>query len=591
MCYGGEAALKLINYMGESLTWIYRDVASPNYQTITNAGADTYTVSTLTFGLGTYDVRVIVSAGCDPDTSAAMRVVVKAPVNINLTVDGNSAAKELPNFCKGNELVLKVNGLSSASDTWTGTITNGTATTTYSGSGEYWRVNTAGVQAPGTYTYSVTYTDAFCPPSQSGTITVGYSDAPGAGTLTPELTEFCNADTSPKTLTLSGNSNSATIKGWEYKSLATTPGMGPWGSSGGAGASTMSVAPLPGTYVFRVVVQDPTFGACSVTYSNEVKVIKYEVPRITEGSNTYRHCEKVDVKETFTSDLAGVSFEWSRTLDGGGTPDKTGTGAINETLVYNGDNINPQTYTYTITPVIGTKEKCPGTPITITYILWPKFEVTLDPNSITELSCYGATDGRLIYNVLSPSTFTLFKSDGQQTGVPQMGIAATFTGLGIGSYTLEVKNGNCTTDLKNIVISGPSHPLEINNALSEPPFCYGGATGVITFDIAGGTMPYKASINNRAYEDVGNVTRFQFPGLAAGVYSVKVQDANGCIAEKTIRVEERPELTLAVEAITPVSAAGARDATATLRATGGSGSGYRYSATGLDNDFSSNRVV
>jgi hypothetical protein len=50
-------------------------------------------------------------------------------------------------------------------------------------------------------------------------------------------------------------------------------------------------------------------------------------------------------------------------------------------------------------------------------------------------------------------------------------------------------------------------------------------------------------------------------------------------------------LTLTVTAITPVSAAGAHDATATLQATGGSGSDYRYSATGLDNDFSANNVL
>jgi hypothetical protein len=587
MCYGSGADLKLLNYIGESFKWIYQDVQGSTYNDLPNSSnADTYTLSTL--GQGTYNIRVIVSGGCPEDTSSAMKVVVKAPVNITLSVDG-SAATALPNFCKGNELVLKVGGLPDASATWTGTITSGMTTDSYTGTGGYWRVNTA-VPATGTYTYAVTYTSDFCTPSQAGPITVDYRPAPDAGTLTPPVMEFCHGDTAPQTFTLSGfTGGNTTIKRWEYKALSTNPGAGSWTPYPPGGSSTTAtVTPsLENAYVFRVAVEssDATFGACTTTYSNEAQVIMYAVPTIDGQDESYTNCEKADVQHSFTGS-AGAAFTWEKKVNG--APSETGVGDIKESLVYTGQNNAPQTITYTVTPAVGTKQ-CKGTSSkTITYVLWPKFDVTFDvTNSITELSCHGATEGKLIYTAASPATFTLLKSDGSQAGPDRTGTAATFTDLGMGTYTLKIDNGVCVTTEDNIEIKGPSSPLTIINEQGSNPLCYGESTGAVTFEITGGTTPYKAAINNGAYVDGAT----SFSGLVAGVYSVKVQDAKGCITEKTITVESRPQLLLNVLSITPVSAAGAHDATATLQATGGSGSDYHYSATGLDNDFSSGNVV
>jgi hypothetical protein len=587
MCYGGKADLKLQNYVGEWFKWIVQPEGASTYDDLTGGNTDTYTLSQQ-LATGTYSVRVVVNAGCTPDTSLAMKVVVKAPVNITLSVDG-TAATALPGFCKGNELVLRVGGLPNASATWTGTITSGTTTSTYNGTGEYWRVNTV-VPAAGTYTYVVTYTDAFCEPSPSGTITVDYLDAPDAGTLAPEVMEFCAADTDPQTFTLSGTETNTTITKWEYKDLATHPGTGGWDTYGPASTSTMAgISPSTASIlVFRVAVTNTTggFGACTATYSNEARVIKYAVPVIDGGDITAPNsCEKVDVYQTFTG-TPGAIFKWEKTVNGG-QPSASGTGTINESLTYTGSGDSPQTITYKVTPVIGTKE-CPGVPRTITYLLWPKYKITLDEtNSITELSCHGSTDGKLIFTTPSAATFTLLK--GGNPVDSKAGSAATFTGLAMGTYTLVVDNGTCET-FEDHVISGPAYPLEIINENTAPVSCYGGSTGVITFEIYGGTAPYRASINNGAYVDV-SATSFSFSDLAAGTYSVKVQDAKGCIDEKTISIGERPQLNLTVQGVTPVSAAGASDATATLLATGGSGSDYRYSATGLDNDFSPTRVV
>jgi hypothetical protein len=590
MCYDGTADLKVVNYIGESFRWISRPVSGSTYSHLPGGNADTYTLSGQ-LGQGTYDIRAIVDAGCGPDTSAAMRVVVKAPIKLTLTVDGNSTAKELPDFCKGHELVLKVGGLD-ASATWTGTITTAGGATASTYSGAYWRVNTANVSAPGTYTYEVDYADAFCAPTHAGPITVDYADAPGAGTLMPEVVEFCAGEQgASETLTLSGTGPNAKITKWQYKDLSTSPGVGGWTTYPAAGTASMAsiIKPNSGTsWVFRVEVEDSDFGdgACTTTYSNEAQVISYDVPTINEQSAIITRCAEVDVDTTFTVS-AGATFQWEKTVDGG-TPSGTYTGAINEHLVYGGLNKAPQTVTYTVTPVIGTRG-CAGAPITLTYILWPAYEVELDKdNSVTELSCYGATEGKLVFTTSSQSavTFTLSSSTGQ-VGLPQTGTAATFTGLGMGTYTLYVDNGICVTTIKDNVIEGPANPLVINNTTPTNAICYGGASGAITFEVDGGTSPYRASINNGAYVDGAT----SFLGLAAGMYSVKVQDAKGCMAVAPVTVGQDPKLTLDVMDITSVSAAGAHDATARLQATGGSGSGYSYSATGLDNDFSTNQVV
>jgi hypothetical protein len=590
MCFGGEAKLQVVNYIGESFRWIVQSAPDGDYTVLTGGNADIYTLSNQLPVGGPYNVRAVVSSGCEADTSAAMQVVVKKAAVITLSVDGDSR-KELPSFCTGHELVLEITGMTNGSDKWTGTISGGNVPETYNGTGKYWRVNTAAASV-GSYTYMVTYTDEYCAPTPSNTITVNYVLAPKAGTVTPPLTEFCAADGTPQPLTLSGNN--ATIVKWEYKALTTSPGVGNWSEYDVTGASVVTVKPTEiGTYVFRAEVSDSNvgFGACTTTWSNEVQAIRYDVPTISGTDDIYYECKGVDVNQKFTGS-AGANFEWTMTVDGGTSTTAT-QGDISEHLEYSGSGM-PQTYTFTVTPVIGTKRQCRGdVPRTITYVLYPEYKVTLDEvNSVTELFCHDAKDGQFVFTTTeATSTFTL-KLGNQPVGRME-GAAATFTGLGIGSYTLtaERKAGdNTCTTVGEYVIEGPANPLHIDNIQPTNAVCYGGSTGEITFDVSGGTAPYEASINNGAYK--AGTNPFSFTGLAAGVYAVKVRDDKGCVTEVpvTVKQSEHP-LTLTATSITPVSAAGANDATATLLAEGGSNSGYRYSATGLDNDFSPSNVV
>jgi hypothetical protein len=361
MCYGSDVSLKLQQYWGEPVEWIYSETGAEPYKKLYHAGA-TYSLSQLS--QGTYYIRTVVTSGCANDTSSTIKVVVKEPLIVNLTVD-NDTRYELPGFCKGHELVLKVTTGAgkdnvAASDTWTGTIVlpdGSTTTGTYTG--PYWRVNTM-VPASGTYIYRATYGNSICAAQPSNAITVGYNaNVPGAGTLTSPV-EFCDGETTPGTVTLSGNS--ATIEQWEYKNLALVPGSAPWTKlSVTAGSITVNPTQLAPdvTYLYRVRVSDatPGFGACSVTYSNEARVIKYSKPAVnpvTVSKNTY--CNVLNVNLRFTGSK-GATFMWDEFIDG--AFNRSGVDTVSSHVPYTGNGFTAQTVTYKVTPVVGEKQ-CAG---------------------------------------------------------------------------------------------------------------------------------------------------------------------------------------------------------------------------------------
>jgi hypothetical protein len=591
MCYGGNVTVELRGHIGEPTDWIYSADGSSSTYTLSDAtkGATTYSLSSLL--QGTYHISVVIDNGCATVTSAPIKVVVKEPIAV--TLEGRNAQTAFA-ACKGEELVLTIledGAKISNAGTWTGVITSVSAgaSTTVSGTGPNWRVNTSAVTG-GSYTYRVTYANSVCTAQPSNTVTVSYNtNVPAAGTLTP-LMEFCSTDQTSQTLTLTGNS--ATIVRWEYKNLATTPEEGGWQTIPNNTSYEYGVFPEifngnPGTFSYRVVVSDIN-ASCQTGYSNEAQVIKYPLPVLEREGATYDPaCGKAAVDLTFTGSNKETTFVWEKKIDNHASSVTTGTGSvIKETLSYTGNGTSPQTVTYTVTPKLG---KCAGTSKTFTYHLLPNYEVIFDENaSSVAVNCDGDTTGVLVYNTKAGSaTFTL--SLNNKTIGTQAGATARFEGLGVGVYTLTADNGTCTVSYTKEITSN-IEPLRLSNKFNDKVLCYGESTGAISFNVEGGTQGvYTASINNGA--PVSSIDAFTFPGLAAGTYTVKVVDViSKCVLHDTVAVAQNEKLTLNVTAVTPVTAADAHDASATLQATGGE-SPYLYSATGLVNDFAANTVV
>jgi|GEM_PF-6030692 len=100
--------------------------------------------------------------------------------------------------------------------------------------------------------------------------------------------------------------------------------------------------------------------------------------------------------------------------------------------------------------------------------------------------------------------------------------------------------------------------------------CFGGQDGEVTTNVSGGSAPYEFSLDEGDFQSSGN-----FSGLSTGTYTITVRDANGCSMTCDISVDQPEALTCGIENIRPVTCAGDQNGSATVNASGGSGS-YTY---------------
>ncbi|MEZ4891708.1 MAG: gliding motility-associated C-terminal domain-containing protein [Saprospiraceae bacterium] len=124
-------------------------------------------------------------------------------------------------------------------------------------------------------------------------------------------------------------------------------------------------------------------------------------------------------------------------------------------------------------------------------------------------------------------------------------IGSSISQLGPGVYGLTV------TDKNNCSVSGsqiiqPADSL-ILSATNTEPTCFGGQDGRIKLNIDGGLQPFRYSLNGQAFG--GSST---FLGLRADVYTLEVQDANGCTAQLTDTLQQPAPVEVLVSADTSI---------------------------------------
>jgi len=196
-----------------------------------------------------------------------------------------------------------------------------------------------------------------------------------------------------------------------------------------------------------------------------------------------------------------------------------------------------------------------------------------------DVTCHGAADGKITLTAGGGTPPYRYSIDG---GAPYYDNGGVFTGLGPGDYDPAVQDAHgCVTAAATVRINEP--PALTMTASVTAVTCPGGSDGRIVITAAGGTPPYRYSLDgDTTFLDNGGV----FAGLAAGTYRPAVQDAHGCtVTGSALTVTEPPALGL-VATVTDVTCHGAADGGVTLTATGGTAP-YRYSLDGgntfLDN--------
>ncbi|MCX6296242.1 MAG: ASPIC/UnbV domain-containing protein, partial [Bacteroidetes bacterium] len=152
-------------------------------------------------------------------------------------------------------------------------------------------------------------------------------------------------------------------------------------------------------------------------------------------------------------------------------------------------------------------------------------------------------------------------------GTPPYTGEGVFT-VGAGIHNFTVTDATSATFVTTITVTEPA--LLISNYVSTDPTTCSGANGAIDLTITGGTSAYTFLWSNGA--STQNIS-----GLAAGVYSYTVTDANGCTsnASSTLSNPPAPSVTVAI----PVDTACTYNAAFVL--TGGSPIGGIFTGAGV----------
>lgn len=239
----------------------------------------------------------------------------------------------------------------------------------------------------------------------------------------------------------------------------------------------------------------------------------------------------------------------AQSFAGGGTAPYTylwSNGSTANQLV----NVGANTYTLTVTDTKG----C--TAFSGTTINQPD-ELLLAP-VITDVSCYGYSDGEIVVNItggVQPYYFTW----GNQNNIILNNPSETLSDLPASDYLIRIKDANnCMSEMTLTVNQPPVYEalLTVTNTS-----CFEGADGSIEMELIGGTMPYSSEWSN------GALTHDIF-SLTAGVYSYVTTDDQGCIIRGEAQVKQPSEIKITYQII-PVTCIDQSDASIEASAFGG----------------------
>jgi gliding motility-associated-like protein len=203
---------------------------------------------------------------------------------------------------------------------------------------------------------------------------------------------------------------------------------------------------------------------------------------------------------------------------------------------------------------------------------------TLTPTiSVTPPTCVGAATGQISVSTtggVSPYQYVLVSGTSNTPPTTGWSTTSTFTNRAAGTYTLWIRDAAGCIIRRVIQLTDPP-ALSIVVTDSSDIVC-GSTGGYVTFTGQGGTPPYEYSIlpTSPTWQN-GNT----FTGLAAGTYTLRVRDANGCVATRSFTITALPPLTVQVSSVDSIRCAGGTGGF-TVQASGGTAP-YTYTLVGL----------
>ena len=385
---------------------------------------------------------------------------------------------------------------------------------------------TATADAPGLYVLTISNLQNGC--TATATVSLAANTTPPLAVAAADAPGLLNCITPSLTLNSTGSSNDASFA-WLW---TTSDGH----FSGPVNDQTATVD-AAGLYVLTVtnLTNGCTASATVQVTANTaapLAVVAAEAPGVLNCNTS-----GLTLNSAGSSNAPALTYLWA-------SPDGHFTGPVDEPTA----SVDaPGLYVLTIgNPQNG----CTAT--AAVPVLWHA-NVGIVLQSQTNLTCFEAGNGSItIVATGGDSTYTYAWDTGAGT--------AALNNLAAGTYALTVTDGeNCSATVA-VTLSQPTALLP--QALATPPSAAGVDDGTASANPAGGVGPYTFLWST------GAVTPF-IGGLATGLYTVTVTDANGCTAGQTVEVWAGIcAVTAAVSAVNP-SCTGLADGQVSVAPAGG----------------------
>ncbi|MBO3118030.1 PKD domain-containing protein [Winogradskyella sp. DF17] len=238
----------------------------------------------------------------------------------------------------------------------------------------------------------------------------------------------------------------------------------------------------------------------------------------------------------------------------GGTPPYNYTWTLNGAAFSTDEdlsNLGPGDYAVSVTDM----NNCG--PIALNFTIEEPEELVVSLNSQINVVCFGENTGSIIVDV------TGGRPDYSYDWIGPNGYVSSdqnISDLISGIYSLTVRDGsNCTDTLEVEIIQNDQIDIEIT---TTEILCFGDNNASITIDtITGGVSPYTIEWSNFG---TGNSQT----NLSAGTYTIKITDAENCVREFPIVIDEAP-IFLIDPVVTQMSCSGEDDASIVLNFQGG----------------------
>lgn len=338
-----------------------------------------------------------------------------------------------------------------------------------------------------------------------------------------------------------------------------TGGTGPYTFTWSTGVTASSVSNLKaGTYT--ITVNDNV--GCSGTFTFNLTQPAQIRDSISKTVNVACYGGKTgNATVGVTGGTPGYTYLWS-----------TGATATSSTLSGSTFNNNQAAGTYTV--IVTDKNGCKDS--AIATIAQPSKALHDSIRDSIMVMCYGNKTGSASVGVTGGTPgYTYRWRSGTQT-------TDTATGLGAGTYTVTVTDANKCTTTATVVITQPASALTAVDT-SHTASC-GQSNGSVMVVASGGTPGY-------TYKWTPNTSTADSAfGLAQGIYSCTVTDANGCAYTVSATVANNTTLKDSLVARSNVTPCfGDDNGTVTFRVTGGTSPyTFSWSPTGGTDTIASN---